>query len=142
MGSKNSAKKPPLITPEELAAAEARGKAFRDSVPHAVAARYDSASGRVIVDLTNGATFAFPAHLSQSLQGATPEQLAEVEVLGAGYGLRWESFDADVAVPSLLNGIFGTAKWMAQQAGKATSPAKAAAARANGAKGGRPKKAA
>ena len=132
----------PLLTREEFFAARARGKAYRDAVPHAVAARYDAASGRVIVDLTNGTTFAFPAHLSQALQGATHEQLAEIEVLGSGYGLRWESIDADVAVPSLLSGIFGTAKWMAQKAGQTTSPAKAAAARANGAKGGRPRKAA
>lgn len=43
-----------------------------------------------------------------------------------------------------MNGVFGTRKWMselARRAGRATSPAKAAAARANGAKGGRPRKA-
>jgi hypothetical protein len=140
--AKKVSKQEPLITREELAAASARGKAYREAVPHAVSARYDAVSGRVIVDLTNGATFAFPARLSQALKGATDEQLAEIEVLGSGYGLRWESLDADVAVPGLLNGIFGTAKWMAQKAGQTTSPAKAAAARANGAKGGRPRKAA
>jgi len=41
-------------------------------------------------------------------------------------------------------GIFGTRAWMnralARHAGRQTSTAKAAAARANGAKGGRPKK--
>lgn len=140
--AKKASMQEPLITREELAAANARGKAYREAVPHAVAARYDASSGCVIVDLTNGATFAFPAHLSQALHGATHDQLSEIEVLGSGYGLRWESLDADVAVPSLLGGIFGTAKWMAQKAGQTTSPAKAAAARANGAKGGRPRKAA
>ena len=42
-----------------------------------------------------------------------------------------------------MNGIFGTKAWMnelARRAGSVTSPAKAAAARANGAKGGRPRK--
>ena len=140
--AENNKGKTALLTNAEYDAATERGRIFRETVPHAVAARYDNASGRVIVDLTNGATFAFPAHLSQALHGATPEQLVEVEVLGSGYGLRWECLDADVAVPSLLNGVFGTAKWLASQAGKASSPAKAAAARANGAKGGRPRKAA
>ena len=42
-----------------------------------------------------------------------------------------------------MNGIFGTKAWMnelARRAGSVTSPAKAAAARADGAKRGRPRK--
>jgi hypothetical protein len=46
----------------------------------------------------------------------------------------------DISLPGLMNGIFGTRAHMARLAGSATSPAKAAAARANGAKGGRPRK--
>ena len=130
------------LTKAEFEAAEARGRAFRESTPHAVAARYDPFSNRIIVDLTNGATFAFPPHIVQGLEAATPAQLAEIEIMGGGYGLGWDSLDTHLAVPSLLNGIFGTAKWMAHQAGKSTSVAKAEAARANGAKGGRPRKAA
>ena len=56
--------------------------------------------------------------------------------------LHWEKLDVDFSVPGLVAGIFGTARWMAARAGRASSPAKAAAARANGAKGGRPRKAA
>lgn len=130
------------LTREEGLAAEARGRDFLNSAPHAASARYDRKSGRVVVDLTNGAVFAFPPQLAEALQGATAEQLAQVEVLGSGYGLHWEALDADIAVPALVNGIFGTARWMAHKAGKTASPAKAAAARANGAKGGRPRKAA
>ncbi len=63
-----------------------------------------------------------------------------MEVIGAGYGLHWESLDLDYSVPGLMNGVFGTAKWMAARAGRSTSPAKAGAARANGRKGGRPRK--
>ena len=130
------------ITKKAYDAGIKRGRKYREMVPHAVAARYDNESGRVIVDLTNGSTFAFFPQYLQDMEHGTPEQFAEVEVLGSGYGLHWESLDADFTVPGLLNGIFGTAKWMAQKAGQTTSPAKAAAARANGAKGGRPRKAA
>lgn len=63
-----------------------------------------------------------------------------MEILGAGYGLHWETLDADFTVGGLLAGVFGTKAYMARRAGQTTSPAKAAAARANGAKGGRPKK--
>ncbi|PZR07781.1 MAG: DUF2442 domain-containing protein, partial [Azospirillum brasilense] len=52
------------------------------------------------------------------------------------------ALDADLSVPGLLAGLFGTRAFMARQAGRATSPAKAAAARANGARGGRPRKSA
>lgn len=134
--------KKPILTKADYEAAIERGRIFRETVPHAVAARYDPVSGRIIVDLTNGSTFGFFPQMLQDMEHGTPEQFAEVEVLGSGYGLHWESLDADFTVPGLLNGVFGTAKWLASKAGKTSSPAKAAAARANGAKGGRPKKAA
>jgi hypothetical protein len=66
--------------------------------------------------------------------------LAQVELIGGGYGIGWDELDEHVTVPGLLNGVFGAAKWMALLAGKTASPAKAAAARSNGAKGGRPRK--
>jgi hypothetical protein len=96
----------------------------------------------VVVDLTNGCTFAFPPRFAQGLEQASPDQLADVEILGRGYGLHWESMDVDLSIPGLMAGIFGTKSYMARHAGRTTSPAKAAAARANGAKGGRPRKSA
>ncbi len=104
------------------------------------AARYDRRLDRVVVELTNGCTLAFPPRLAHGLEAATADQLAQVEVLGAG-GLHWEALDADLSVPGLLAGLFGTRAYMARHAGRMTSPAKAAAARANGAKDDRPRKA-
>lgn len=121
-------------------AALERGRDARANEPRAAAARYDPAANRVIVDLENGCTFAFPPRLAQGLGGASEEQLADVEVLGRGHGLHWEALDVDLSLPDLMAGIFGTTVWMARRAGQATSAAKAAASRANGAKGGRPRK--
>jgi len=129
------------LTREQIKAANERGRILRETQPHAKAARYDAKADRVIVDLTNGATFAFPPRLVEGLHDASPAEIAEVEVLGRGFGLHWETLDLDYTVPGLVNGVFGTAKWMAAKAGRTSSPAKAAAARANGAKGGRPRKA-
>ena len=111
---------------------------------HGKAARFDAATRRIIVDLTNGCTFDFPARLTQGLEEAGDEELAEVEILGLGYGLHWETLDVDLSIPGLLAGVFGTTSLMDRQraarAGSSTSPAKAEAARRNGQKGGRPPK--
>lgn len=129
------------LTDAGIESANARGKEIATTMPHAAAARYDGRSKRIVVELTNGSLFAFPANLAQGLAGASPDALADIELSGGGYGLHWPQLDADFSVPGLLAGVFGTARWMAGQAGRATSVAKASAARRNGAKGGRPKKA-
>lgn len=130
------------LTDAAIDAALERGRIARASEPCATAARYDRASGRTIVDLENGCSFAFPPHLAQGFDGASGDQLAAVELLGRGYGLHWEELDVDVSLPELMAGLLGTKTWMARRAGQATSAAKAAAARADGAKGDRPRKSA
>lgn len=127
-------------TDAELDAAEERGRQLFATIPLAVSARYDMRRRRIVLELNNGSTFAFPTNMVEGLQNATHAELAEVEIWGEGYALHWEKLNEDYTVPGLLAGIFGTKKYMAQLAGRATSPAKAAAARANGAKGGRPRK--
>jgi hypothetical protein len=133
-------------TDTQLEAAEARGRDMLATDIRASAAHYDRPTGRVVVDLTNGCAYAFPARLVQDLQGASDQDLALVEVDGMGFNLHWPALDADLYVPALLAGVFGTRAWMTRElarvAGQAKSPAKAKAARANGAKGGRPRKAA
>ncbi len=132
------------MTDAQFEAAEARGRELLDREPRASAARYDRATGRVVIELVNGCAYAFPAQLVQDLQGAAEDDLADVQVDGVGFNLHWPALDADLYVPALVSGVFGTRAWMtrelARRAGQATSPAKAAAARSNGAKGGRPRK--
>ena len=70
--------------------------------------------------------------------------LADIEISPAGLGLHWPKLDADLYVPALLQGVFGSKKWMARQlgaeGGRARTAVKIAASRANGRKGGRPRK--
>lgn len=129
------------LTDTQINAAMERGRLAQLNEPRAAAAHYDDQLGQVVVELTNGCTFSFPPRLAQGLEDATGDQLAQVEILGLGYGLHWEELDADLSIPGLLAGLFGTKAYMAKHAGQTKSPAKAAAARANGAKGGRPRKA-
>lgn len=129
---------------KQAEAAEARGAEMLSGAPRAAAARYDAPSGRIVIDLTNGCTFAFPARRVEELADASDAEIAAVEIAGAGFGLHWEARDADLSLQGLMSGLFGTKAWMselARRAGQSRSPAKAAAARANGAKGGRPRKA-
>ena len=128
------------LSDAQIEAALELGRIDQRTEPRATSARYDAKSGRIIVELTNKATFAFPPELVEGLCEGTPAQLAEVEVQGAGFGLHWPSLDEDYTVPGLMNGIFGTARWMAKRAGSATSEKKAASSRENGKKGGRPRK--
>ncbi|EJL24492.1 Protein of unknown function (DUF3532) [Caulobacter sp. AP07] len=129
------------LTDAEIDAATALGEQLALIEPRAASARYDQATGRIVVELTSGSAFAFPARLGQGLEAATDEELAQVVIQGAGYGLHWENLDVDLSIPGLAVGIFGTKAHMARIAGRSVSAAKAAAARANGAKGGRPRKA-
>jgi hypothetical protein len=132
------------MSDEMIAQAEARMAGRLASSPHAVAARYDRRVSRIMVSLSNGLELAFPPHMAEGLADASPADLAVIEITPTGLGLHWPALDADLYLPALLNGVFGSPRWMAgllgKSGGQARSPAKIAAARANGRKGGRPRK--
>ena len=131
------------VTKRELEQAEARISAQRQA-GHAVSARYDRRASRIVLELNTGVQVAFPASLAEGLAGASPQDLAEIQISPAGLGLHWPKIDADLYVPALLQGVFGSKRWMAAQLGMAggrvRTEAKAAAARKNGRKGGRPRR--
>ena len=123
--------------------AVARGRLEQASQSRATAARYDARKRLIVVELANGSSFAFPPSLAQGLGDARAADLSVIEVTPLGSGLHWPNLNADLTVEGLLAGLFGSRNWMrshAARAGSVRSPAKAAAARANGAKGGRPKR--
>lgn len=129
---------------KEIDRARRTGRQLARGEPRASGARYDRRSRRIVVELTNGCSFLFPPRALQGMARASDAALADVEILGLGHALHWPRLDADFTVPGLLMGVFGTRAWMASElarrAGQSTSPAKAAAARANGRLGGRPRR--
>lgn len=131
------------VTESEFERAEARTRALRET-GYAVAVRYDRKASRIVVSLNTGVQLAVPVRLIEGLAGASAEDLADIEISPAGLGLYWPKLDVDVYVPGLLQGVFGSKRWMAQQLGAAgghsRSAAKTAAARENGRRGGRPRK--
>src|SRR5260370_209474 len=132
------------ITTEEFEKANARAEKMQATTPAAVDARYDSASDRIVMTLSNGLEGWFAVQDAEGLENAKAEQLAAIEISPHGFGLHWPKLDADLYVPAILEGVLGSARWMAarlgQRGGQVRSKAKTVAARKNGRLGGRPRK--
>ncbi|HJR07411.1 MAG TPA: DUF2442 domain-containing protein [Pyrinomonadaceae bacterium] len=129
---------------EQIIRARQAAKDADAHAPRVASARYDQESDRIVIDLKNGATFIVPVAMLEGFADASPAELAEIEITPSRAGLHWEKLDADLSVPALLKGAFGSKTWMSElgkKGGSATSEAKASAARENGKKGGRPRKA-
>ena len=128
----------------QFEAAQQRGSE-RLRGPRAVAARYDAGRGRVIVTLSTGVELGLLPRDVEGLAGASAADLRVVEVDALGLSIHFPRLDADLYVPALLEGVLGSRSWMAARlgaaGGQARSPAKTAAARENGRRGGRPRKA-
>ena len=133
-----------MATLDEFDRATARGKARKEKYPAAESARFDARQGKVIVTLSSGIDIAFPSASAQGLEKASAADLKTIEISPSGLGLHFPKLDADVYLPALLDGLLGSRKWMAARmgavGGKAKTPAKSAASRENGKKGGRPRK--
>jgi hypothetical protein len=126
-----------VTTDDEIDAAIAQSRVG----PHhrAVSAEYLPDTDQIAIRLRDDVEVRLPRLKLQGLRDATPAQLAHVEIEGPGTGLVWPDLDVAHDIPGLVDGIFGTRRYMAQlgrAGGSKTSPAKAAAARKNGAKGG------
>jgi hypothetical protein len=131
---------------DKFEAANRRGERVRASVPKAISAEYDRATGRMVIHLSSRLDISFDPHDAQGLENARPSQLDEIEISPSGLGIHFPKLDADLYLPSLLEGFLGSRRWLAARlgrvGGKSRSSAKRAASQANGRMGGRPKKAA
>ncbi|MDE1163440.1 MAG: DUF2442 domain-containing protein [Acidobacteriaceae bacterium] len=135
-----------MVSPEEFESANLRAQELETHTPKAISARYDRRLRRIVVELNSNLGVFFSPKDAQGLETASAEELGEIELSPSGYGLHFPRLDADLYLPSLLEGVFGSAQWtaarMGARGGRTLSPAKAEAARANGRKGGRPRRAA
>jgi hypothetical protein len=132
-----------MAPPDEFDRANARAAQRLATTPTVVAVRYDPGTDRVIMRLSNSLEVSFPAHEVQGLETATPADLEQIEIDPPGFGLHFPTLDAELYVPALLQGVFGSERWMAARlgarGGKARTAAKVVASRKNGKLGGRPR---
>ncbi len=121
-----------------------RGRQSIIQEPQAKRVEYENTRHRLTIELKNDVQFSIPIALLQGLASASAEEIANIRIGPRGASLHWERLDIDLSVAGLLAGIFGTRLWMSsigRQGGSVSSVAKQEAARLNGKKGGRPKRA-
>jgi hypothetical protein len=59
----------------------------------------------IIADLMDGRTISVPLAWSWRLSDATPEQRANVRIIGNGYGAHWPDVDEDISARGMLLGL-------------------------------------
>lgn len=131
------------LSERTIAAARAAHELAERTEPRAGKVQYSRARDAFVITLRNGVVLHIPRRLLQGVSDATPAQAARFIILGKGFGLHWPDLDADLTIPGLAAGIFGTKAWMSElgrAGGRKKSPARAAASRVNGKQGGRPRK--
>jgi hypothetical protein len=90
-----------------------------------------------VLELTSGYLLGIPVQALPHLADAHGEELTAVQLSSGGEAIRFPSLDANYSVPGLVLSM--TAREVGRQGGQVRSEAKAHAAKANGAKGGRPR---
>jgi hypothetical protein len=129
-----------ITTDGEIEAALETAK-LHDREPRALTVEHVPGLNLLIVGLSNQRRLVLPIEEVQGLGKATHEQMRMYKLIGRGTGISFPELDVDLYVPALIEGVYGNRRWMAQlgkKGGKAKTEAKRIAARANGARGGRP----
>ena len=103
---------------DSLEPANKRAASLLASIPKAISAQHDHKSGRIVIDLSSKLALSFSPCDAQGLENATPSQLEEIEISPSGFGIHFPKLDADLYVPALLEGSFGSRKWMVSRLGR------------------------
>lgn len=78
----------------------------------AISAHYDVKRHHLVVTLNNGQKLLLNPDSVQGLRDAKTSALIAIELTPSGLGLHFPLLDADVYVPALLAGQFGTSEWI------------------------------
>jgi hypothetical protein len=130
-------------TEDELHQAIQAGLNRRTTERRATNVRYDPERDAIEIELTGGAAIRIPRHTIEELSPVPPAELIHLRITPAGYGIKLDRFDIAIGVHGLLASLVTPAEMastLGKRGGAVRSDAKRESARANGAKGGRPRK--
>jgi hypothetical protein len=102
--------------------------------------RYSTRRREFRIVLNCGVTITIPLVMISKLVAGTPAQLARLKLNRSGGALEQREIDLDISLPGLIREVFGFGEIQQVRAARVRTPKKAAASRANGLKGGRPRK--
>jgi hypothetical protein len=135
------------ITSAEYAAALAAGQTESESEVRAQEVRYVPERDAVEILTRRGAGFLIPRQWIEALQDVALDDLSKLTVWPDGSAIELEELDIQISVSGLLSAVLpamlpsrAIATLFGSRGGKATSDAKRVSSRANGLKGGRPRK--
>jgi len=100
-------------TDAEIDAAMQQARIYEKYDQRVIRATYSGLTDKILLRMESGATHSIPRNLIQGLSKASKSDLKNIELLGRGTGLYWPSLDVAHYVPRLLQGVYGSQKWMA-----------------------------
>ena len=99
-----------LTTEADIDAALERA-ANAPELARALSAEYNRELDVVVLHIDTGRRLVIPREELQGLQDATEAQLSHIEVFG-GLDIAWPDLDVDHYLPYLLEGSYGSDRWM------------------------------
>ena len=100
-------------TDAEIDAALKRSSAFAKYDRNVIKVTYLHSADKLRLVLDDGVICSIPRRLIQGLSGVRKkEKLSQIQLINLGKGLLWPLLDVAHSVPGLLNGVYGSARWM------------------------------
>jgi hypothetical protein len=130
------------ITDDEYGTGLSMGRHRLEMATVAQSVSYDPNGDRIVLGIRD-CIFMIPRWKISELADLSPEALADVRLSAMGDAITVDPGDVHIDLAGLIADIMPrvvVGKAFAKRGGQTTSPAKANASRANGAKGGRPRK--
>ncbi|MHB8177480.1 MAG: DUF2442 domain-containing protein [Vulcanimicrobiaceae bacterium] len=130
-----------VLSDKEIKSARERGREIANS-PSAVTEVYAMPDRTLSFRFKNGARLEIPLTAIDELSEATESELREIVISPLRDSISLPQLDVDIYVPGLISDVLNSnaASNFARLGGSKKTALKRAASRANGGKGGRPKK--